>query len=121
MTGRGVTVLLVEDEPALRLLIGSALVAAGHHVHQASNGSQAIATFDREGSSIDLLITDLEMPHVDGDALIAALRSRRRTLKVLCISGRRQPRGVGVNAFLAKPFTRETLLAKVHALVGGPG
>ncbi len=119
MTGRGVTVLLVEDEPALRRLIGSALASAGHRVLQASNGGQAIAAFDREGSSIDLLITDLEMPHVDGEALIAALRSRRRTLKVLCVSGKRQPHGA-VDAFLAKPFTREAFLAKVHALVDGP-
>lgn len=65
------------------------------------------------------MITDLQMPRVDGGALITTLRERRRTLKVLCISGSKQPPPPGADAFIARPFLRDTLLTQVRALLDG--
>jgi two-component system cell cycle sensor histidine kinase/response regulator CckA len=113
------TILLVDDEPALLRLMMSALTAEGYQVHQARNGVEAVALFDREGADIDLLITDMQMPYVDGPQLVERLRARRQTLKVIGISGRVAPLG-GTDAFLAKPFARAELLAKVRELVGPP-
>lgn len=110
------TILVVEDEPALRQLIAGALSGAGYRIHQAKNGAEATSLFARHGADIDLVITDLEMPKVDGPQLIDALRERRRSLKVLCISGTRSA-PAGADAFIRKPFPRETLLAEVHALL----
>lgn len=113
------TILVVEDEPALRQLVAGALAAQGYCVHQARNGAEATEVFNRHGTAIDLVITDLEMPYVDGRALIDALRDRRKSLKVLCISGSKQPPPPGADAFIAKPFVRDTLLTQVRALLDG--
>lgn len=111
------TILVVEDEPALRQLMAGALTGAGYDVHQARNGAEAVDLFVRHGIAIDLVITDLEMPFVDGTELIETLRAKRRSLKVLIVSGTKAP--AGVDAFIAKPFSRDTLLARVRAVLAG--
>ena len=110
-------ILLVEDEPPLLRLMTSALTANGYHVYEARNGVEAQACFDREGSAIDLLITDMRMPYVDGAQLIESLRAQRRTLKVIAISAVTSRLG-GADAFLMKPFSRDELLATVRAVIG---
>ena len=110
------TILIVEDEPALRTLMANALAGAGYRVHQARNGAEALALFDREGAAVDLVITDLMMPYVAGEDLVAALRKQRRTLKTLCISGTRNM-PPGADAFMAKPFSRDEFLAEVRRLL----
>jgi DNA-binding response OmpR family regulator len=110
------TILVVEDEPALRQLLAGALSVAGYRVHQARNGAEAAAVFERHGTEIDLLITDLLMPFVDGQELIDKLRARRNSLKVLGISGTRQA-PMTVDGFIAKPFSRDAFLAQVSALL----
>jgi DNA-binding response OmpR family regulator len=111
------TILMVEDEPALRQLMAATLAGAGYEVHQARNGAEAVKVFARHGSAIDLVITDLQMPRVDGSELIETLREQRQTLKVLCISGKSQP-PAGVDAFIKKPFSRDEFLAQVRAVLG---
>jgi two-component system cell cycle sensor histidine kinase/response regulator CckA len=110
------TILVVEDEPPLRTLIANALANHGYRVLQARNGSEALAVFDREGADIDLVVTDLMMPYVDGEELVSALREKRRTLKTLCISGMR-PMPPDADAFIAKPFSRDAFLAEVQRLL----
>lgn len=112
------TILVVDDEPALRQLIAGALAGAGYQVHQAWNGAEAVSVFEKLGTDLDLVITDLQMPYLDGSGLIDTLRERRRTLKVLCISGTREA-PPGVDAFIAKPFSRDVFLAKVRAVLAG--
>jgi two-component system, cell cycle sensor histidine kinase and response regulator CckA len=112
------TILLVEDEPAIRGLMASALERAGYRVIQARNGQEALKVFD---ATVDLLLTDMLMPHVGGRRLITLLREQRRTLKVLSFSG------IPLNApmedsdilFLDKPFSRGTLLKAVRDLLAG--
>src|SRR5215208_2308108 len=81
------TILLVEDEPAVRQLFSQALSRAGYKVHEARNGQEALKVFDQYGDSVDLLLTDMRMPFMPGDELARQLRGRRQTLKLLCISG----------------------------------
>ena len=112
------SILLVEDEPAVRQLFAVALSRAGYHVYEARNGQEAIKIFDQHGDTIDLLLTDMRMPYMGGAELAHQLRGRRRTLKLLCISG--YPGSLDddlATDFLAKPFSREDLLKKVREVL----
>jgi CheY-like chemotaxis protein len=112
------TILLVEDEPAVRQLFAQALTRAGYRVYEARNGQEAIKVFDQYSDAIDLLLTDMRMPYMGGAELAQHLRARSLTLKLLCISG--YPGGdakdLGAD-FLAKPFSRDDLLAKVREVL----
>ena len=112
------TILLVEDEPAVRQLFAVALARAGYQVHEARNGQEAMKVFDQHGDSIDLLLTDMRMPFMGGAELARQLRARRRTLKLLCISGYAGGTELEFSGdFLAKPFSRDQLLAKVREIL----
>lgn len=115
------TILLVEDEPAVRQLFAQALSRAGYRVHQARNGEEAIAIFETHGDGIDLVLTDMRMPCVDGAELAQTLRARRATVRLLGISG--YPASPDVEPpidFLAKPFSRDALLQKVREVLDRP-
>jgi CheY-like chemotaxis protein len=112
------TILLVEDEPAVRQLYATALTRAGYRVYEARNGQEALKLFDQHGETVDLLLTDMRMPYMGGAELAQHLRGRRRTLKLLCISG--YPGAVDpemTTDFLAKPFSRDELLKKVREVL----
>lgn len=112
------TILLVEDEPAVRQLFAHALTREGYCVYEARNGQEAVKVFDQHGDTIDLLLTDMRMPYMGGAELAQQLRARRRTLKLLCVSG--YPSGASPDLaydFLAKPFSRDDLLAKVREVL----
>ena len=112
------TILLVEDEPAVRQLFAQALTRAGYSVYEARNGQDAMKLFDAHGDQIDMLLTDVRMPYMGGAELAHHLRGRRRTLKLLCISG--YPGTLDPDLatdFLAKPFSRDDLLKKVREVL----
>lgn len=112
------TILLVEDEPAVRQLFCLALTRAGYRVHDARNGQEAMKLFDQHGDTIDLLLTDMRMPFMGGAELARQLRNRRKTLKLLCISGYAGGGEKDLDGeFLAKPFSRDELLAKVRQIL----
>ena len=112
------TILLVEDEPAVRHLFAQALMREGYQVYEARNGEEALKVFDEHGDIISLLLTDLRMPYMGGAELATQLKARRSTLKLICVSG--YP-GAGetemASDFLAKPFSRDALLAKVREVL----
>ena len=115
------TILLVEDEPAVRQLFAQALIRAGYQVHEARNGEEALKVFGQHEDTIDLLLTDLRMPYMGGAELARQLQARRKTLKLLCVSG--YPGGGETEMtsdFLAKPFSRDALLAKVREVLDRP-
>ena len=115
------TILLVEDEPAVRQLFSLALSRAGYRVLEARNGQEAVKVFDQHGDTVDLLLTDLRMPFMGGAELAKQLRTRRRTLKLLCISGYAGGSDLEFSEdFLAKPFSRDQLLAKVREILDRP-
>ncbi len=114
------TILIAENEAGLLKMLTEVLRRAGYEVLAAPGGSQAIATAERHGSPIDLLITDIVMAGVGGADLYAALKAERPEMPVLFISGfmSREPLQ---GAFLKKPFTPAELLAKVQELLGAGG
>jgi two-component system, cell cycle sensor histidine kinase and response regulator CckA len=116
------TVLLVEDEPALRELAAMILEGEGYLVIQASDGGDAVTVADRYRGPIDLLLTDVVMPRMSGPELAQRLRSLRPGLEVLYMSGyndsRLLARGLeeqSVN-LLSKPFTPDALVEEVSRL-----
>jgi two-component system cell cycle sensor histidine kinase/response regulator CckA len=119
------TLLLVEDEPALRTLVVTMLEEEGYLILQAGNGLDAITLAERHRGDIDLLLTDVVMPRMSGPELAQKLRALRPGLEVLFMSGyndsRLVHRGVedaNVN-LLVKPFSPDDLVGKVAELTGG--
>jgi two-component system, cell cycle sensor histidine kinase and response regulator CckA len=114
------TILLVEDEPALRELARELLEANGYKVIEAERGEQAIRWVESSQASIDLLLTDVVMPGIGGKQLATRLLELRPGLHVLYMSGYTDDvinnRGVlsDKTLLLAKPFTRAVLLRKVR-------
>lgn len=110
------TILVVDDEPQVRRLATRALEHEGYHVIQATDGLEALGLFTDE-AGIDLLVTDVRMPHTDGIVLAAALRRRYPHVPVLFMSG--FPRGTepAPEPFLAKPFEMQTLCDRVKELL----
>ena len=118
LTGAG-TILLVEDEDAVRLFSARALRNKGYKVIEARSGEAALVIMGQDGEPIDLLITDVVMPEMDGPALVEEVRQRRPDMKVIFISGyaesafRSQASDGSMLHFLAKPFSLKQLATKV--------
>jgi two-component system cell cycle sensor histidine kinase/response regulator CckA len=120
----GATVLLVEDDPEVRGLFSKFLEAAGHTVIEATDGRDALETFDARGADIDLVVTDVVMPNVSGPALTSAIRARRPDVKVLFVSGYADELEAGTahaphTVLVHKPITRQVLVDNVAALLKG--
>jgi two-component system cell cycle sensor histidine kinase/response regulator CckA len=120
-TGQG-TILLVEDEKDLRVLNARGLTSRGYTVLQAGNGVEAIEVFEHHVGPIDLVVSDVVMPEMDGPSLLKELRLRRPELKIIFVSGYAQDAFAnnepeGQYAFLAKPFQLKDLIAKVKSTI----
>ena len=118
LTGRG-TVLLVEDEEAVRAFAARALASRGYSVVEAATGVEALSAIERNGGEVDLVVSDVVMPEMDGPTLLRELRRRRPELKVIFISGyaeeafkKNLPEGERFT-FLPKPFSLKDLVAAV--------
>jgi two-component system, cell cycle sensor histidine kinase and response regulator CckA len=122
LTGIG-TILLVEDEDAVRLFGARALRNKGYEVLEARSGEEALEVISGHPRSIDLLITDVVMPRMDGPALIRAVRERWPMMKVIYISGyaedafRKRLDETGAINFLPKPFSLKQLAGKVKEVM----
>ncbi len=117
------TVLLVEDDDAIRRLVARLLHTSGFHVLSAGNGGEALLTCEAHTGPIDLLLTDVVMPRLNGRKLAERLAVLRPGLKVLYMSGYSDATMViepGMH-FLPKPFSASQLLAKVHAALKAGG
>lgn len=117
------TILLVDDDPMIRSLLGAVLQQAGFAVVASPDGSQALEMF-KSDSSIDVLVTDFEMPGMNGFALASKLTEARGRLPVLIISGAEQgilPIAEMRNRgwlFMEKPLRSDTLLSNLSRLMG---
>mgnify|MGYP001087559510 CR=1 FL=1 len=122
-SGDGYTVLLAEDESAVRSVVESVLQRHGYHVLSASDGAEALEIAANHRGTIDLLLTDVIMPGMGGPELADRLRLVQPSLPVLFASGYTDDdsmlRGIATDelAFLAKPFTPQQLVARVRALL----
>ncbi|MGH0037213.1 MAG: ATP-binding protein [Myxococcota bacterium] len=118
----GETVLLVEDERAIRELIETVLTGSGYQVLGASDGEEAIRVVREYDSPIDLLITDVVMPRLSGPRLVEELGSLRPGLRVLYVSGYSHEgalvgAGSGAAKVLQKPFSPRVLLDEVRKIL----
>ncbi|HEX4081290.1 MAG TPA: ATP-binding protein [Rhizomicrobium sp.] len=113
------TILLVEDEEAVRSFAARALKLRGYQVLEAAGGEEALELVRRHPGAIHLLITDVVMPNMDGPTLVRAVRRLKPDLAVIFMSGyaeeafRRHDENAAELHFLAKPFGLKQLAAKV--------
>jgi DNA-binding NtrC family response regulator len=120
------TVLVCEDEGGIRKVVTTMLTKQGYRVLEAATPQEAIGRLQKESETIDLLVTDIVMPQINGFELAKTARELREGIRVLYMSGYTDSQ---VNAnwtvdqntpFLHKPFTASTLAHKVREALSGP-
>jgi two-component system, cell cycle sensor histidine kinase and response regulator CckA len=118
------SILLVEDEEAVRAFAARALAARGYKIYEAQSGIEALEVMDEAGGKIDLVVSDVVMPELDGPSLLKELRKKRPDLKIIFISGyaedafkKNLPEGEEFQ-FLPKPFSLKQLAIAVKEALG---
>ncbi|MBI2461008.1 MAG: response regulator [Candidatus Rokubacteria bacterium] len=112
------TILVVDDEEAIRRLLTESLTRAGYRVAAAGSGREALALVEQEPP--DLIILDLVMPEMDGIEALRRIRERGVTAKVLILTAYgtaqqiREARALGVREFIGKPFDLDRLVGIVR-------
>ncbi len=118
-------ILLVEDEESVRAFSARALQATGYEVFEADGGEQALEILDELDNKIDLMVSDVEMPEMDGPALLREVRKRLPDVKVIFVSGYAQEAVRNELAddrsveFLAKPYSLDQINTKVKEVLSG--
>ena len=121
-----IRVLTVDDSASMRALLRSALSSRGYQVAQAEDGVAALEWLADNGSDIDVIVTDINMPRMDGFGLIEALRgqSRFRDCPILVLSTessdekKARARSAGATGWIVKPFDPAKLLDVVKKVLG---
>ncbi len=122
LTGQG-TILLVEDEEGLRSLNARGLRSRGYTVIEAANGVEALEELEANDGGVDLVVSDVVMPEMDGPTLLRSMRSRNPEIKVIFVSGYAEDafaKSLPENqqfAFLPKPFSLSQLVAAVKETI----
>ena len=117
------TILLVEDEEVIRLMLVEILRQQGYVVVEARRGANALALAEKAARPIDLLVTDMSMPGMTGWELAKSLRTTRPGLPVLFISGHNDHETISWGKldpppeYLFKPFTLEAFLGKARQML----
>jgi CheY-like chemotaxis protein len=116
------TILLVDDEEGVRKLCCAVLQANGYAVLEAANGAAALAVYEKNSHKVDMLLTDVVMPQMNGFDLGRKLAELKPELRMLYMSGYREGAlgnipGEAPIAFLHKPFTPDALLSKVREVL----
>jgi DNA-binding response OmpR family regulator len=114
------TILLVEDDSAIRKLVAFALGRKNFHVIEATDGIAALDLSRAFEGEIELLLTDIDMPRMDGTALSDKILAERDGIRVLQMSGGRRQGSLNSGVplpFLQKPFEVKTLLSKIDEVL----
>ena len=117
-----VNVLLVEDDLDNREIMGEVLALAGHAVHAVANGREALRALEER--AVDVMVTDLSLPGMNGLDLARAAKAAAPSVAVLLVTGWTEPgdveraRGREVDEILLKPVNPEALTAAVRAVAG---
>ena len=118
------TILLIEDEAALALIIRDSLEVRGFVVRHAADGEQGLRLFREQAP--DVVVADVMLPRLDGFALAAQLRRENLTVPIIFLTARSQPADVvrgfelGGNDYLRKPFSMDELIVRIQALLSRP-
>ena len=118
--------MLVEDEEGLRSLNARGLRSRGYTVIEASNGVEAMEALEQKNGAVDLVVSDVVMPEMDGPALLRAMRARNPDLKIIFVSGYAEDafakslEETEKFDFLPKPFALSALVAKVKETMASP-
>jgi two-component system cell cycle sensor histidine kinase/response regulator CckA len=120
------SILLVEDEDMLRGLIRELLEIKGFKVLEASQGVEALEMMEAAEKPVDLVLTDVVMPHMSGSELVERLKGDYPALKVIFMSGYTGANNAAIHkslempgvAFLQKPFRLNALISVVEGLLG---
>lgn len=118
------TILTVDDTASMRQMISFTLNSAGHEVIQASDGKEALQLL--QGKKVDLVIADVNMPNMDGIALVKSLREQadHKFIPILMLTTesqeakRQQGKVAGATGWIVKPFNPEQLLTIVKKVLG---
>lgn len=119
------SILLVEDEEAVRAFAARALASRGYTVHEAGSGTEALEVMEETGGDVDLVVSDVVMPEMDGPSLLVELRKTRPDLKIIFVSGYAEDafeENLPENEkffFLPKPFTLKQLATTVKDVLNG--
>lgn len=122
-TGSGELILVVDDEANIRQVTAATLEKYGYKTVAAADGTEALAVYAQNQAEIDLVITDMAMPFMDGAATVRALRRLNPELKIIAASGLTDQqqddiKDLKTDAFLTKPFTAEKLLSTIADVLG---
>ena len=121
-------ILVIEDDGATRSIVKETLIAGGHDVLEAADGRAGLRVFG--ANKVDLVITDMLMPDMDGIEIVRTLRAYRSAVRIIAISGGGAldhgdllgtALRLGADATLSKPFTPRALLDVVSGVLGRPG
>ena len=121
--GNGMLVLVADDEFFIRETIKKTLEDRGYDVIAAQDGTEALAVYASRINDIAMVVTNVEMPFMDGPSLCRALKKLNPDVKILVSSGHKQRgkiqeiKSCGVEHFLAKPYTADNLADRVHAIL----
>jgi two-component system cell cycle sensor histidine kinase/response regulator CckA len=122
-SGQGKTVLLIDDEEMVINISGMMLKKLGYQVLKAHNGHEGIQLFETNKSKIDLIISDFEMPKMNGKEVLDKLRKIDPQIKVMLSSGaltdedEKEVMNEGFNGFIKKPYNMNTLISKMAEVV----
>lgn len=123
--GTGERILVVDDEAAIRQIVRQTLTAHGYETVEASNGREAVDLIESGGEPIDLVLTDMMMPVMDGAETARYLVEHHPGIRVVAASGLNANGGVarvrelGISHFIAKPFTTDALLRTLREALDG--
>jgi CheY-like chemotaxis protein len=119
------TILLVDDDLAVREIVRDILIEEGFAVLEAANGEEAMRVIERDDGTIRLLLTDVVMPRMNGLQLAKNVGVQRPQMPILYMSGHVDPAGLGEGtlpvgaALISKPFSQELLVERVRAALAG--
>ena len=121
-------VLIIDDDPTMRSLVGGIVETMGHTVVEARDGRAGVEIFSKE--KIDLVVTDIVMPEQEGIETIGAIRRLNRAIPILAISGSstiggagdylRAAAALGASATLQKPFAADLIIDTIDRLLARP-
>jgi len=121
------TVLVVDDEVTVGQMLRQVLLSLGYEVVLCSSSTQALETFQQNGAQIDLLLTDMSMPGMNGTELIHRIKQIRPTIPVLLCTGfsdimnEEKAKRLGIDGFLLKPIIKRQLAQTIHEIMEKKG